>query len=803
MGTSNETAYALARERYGALGVDTDEAIRVLLATPISLHCWQGDDVGGFEGDSVLSGGILATGNYMGRASNGDELRADLKQALRLLPGKNRVNLHAMYAETGGARVERDQLEPAHFSRWIDWARGHTSGLDMNPTFFSHPKAASGFTLASRDEAIRTFWINHAIACRRIAAHMGRALGSPSVNNIWIPDGYKDMPADRAIHRRLLKDSLDRILAEPISRDECLDAVEGKLFGLASESYVAGSQEFYLGYALSRKLLLCLDMGHFHPTEDVGDKISSLLLYLEGLLLHVSRGVRWDSDHVAVTEDSLNRLMSEIVRGGFLPRVKIATDFFDASINRIGAWAIGARATQKALLRALCEPAALLRQCEADGDFTGRLMLLEEAAMLPLGAVWEQVCLLSNVPTERGLLEEVRRHERAVLAPRARAALRASHSRALDELLHVSHVVGASTRFVQAGGGNTSVKSADGTLMFIKASGTPLADMDARRGWALVDTGKIMQLFDQRRLLSAPPSEREAEVLRMLGESVIAPAGARPSVEAPLHALLGRVVIHSHPPVVNALTCHRRSTELLESLWRKDEEQPLWVPYADPGVMLAFRVRELIEGYRRRYEGLPRIILLQNHGLICSAECVTDALKLHASVIDKIESAFSKKDALEADPVAQMVARVVGEAAGAAMQARRFGVPQQTIDTAMHSAIFSGALTPDHVVFTGPKPCVVADPANEPQLRAAVALYRKDYGIAPRIVLLGAKGIWIAGENEKKIRAAEELFASAVASSVLAGGELQPLGPREVSFILNWEAEHYRAKVIENSNRRG
>ncbi len=412
MGTSTEAAYALARERYGALGVDTDEAIRVLLATPISLHCWQGDDVAGFEGDSVLSGGILATGNYMGRASGGDELRADLEQALKLLPGKNRVNLHAMYAETGGVRVERDQLEPAHFSRWIDWARAHTSGLDMNPTFFSHPKAASGFTLASRDEAVRTFWINHAIACRKIAAAMGRALGSPSVNNIWIPDGYKDMPADRAIHRSLLKDSLDRIMAEPISRKECLDAVEGKLFGLASESYVAGSQEFYLAYALSKNLLMCLDMGHFHPTEDVGDKISSLMLYLEGLLLHVSRGVRWDSDHVVVTDDPLNRLMSEIVRGGFLPRVKIATDFFDASINRIGAWAIGARATQKALLRALCEPAALLRKHEADGDFTGRLMLLEEAAMLPLGAVWEHVCLMSNVPTERGLLEEVQRHER-------------------------------------------------------------------------------------------------------------------------------------------------------------------------------------------------------------------------------------------------------------------------------------------------------------------------------------------------------------------------------------------------------
>jgi rhamnose utilization protein RhaD (predicted bifunctional aldolase and dehydrogenase) len=337
--------------------------------------------------------------------------------------------------------------------------------------------------------------------------------------------------------------------------------------------------------------------------------------------------------------------------------------------------------------------------------------------------------------------------------------------------------------------------------MFIKASGTPLGDMDARRGWALVDTGKVMQLFDKRHLLSAPESEREAEVVRMLRESVIAPAGARPSVEAALHALLGRVVIHTHPPAVNALTCHRRSKELLESLWRKDEEQPLWVPYTDPGAMLAFRVRELSDGYRRRYGALPRIILLQNHGLICSAECATDALRLHASVIDKIECAFSKKNALEADPVAQMVGRVVGEVAGVAMQARRFDCPGQTLDLRAHSAIFSGALTPDHVLYAGPKPCVVDDPADETQLRVAVERYRREQGTAPRIVSLGAKGIWVAGENDRRIAAAQELFASAVRSSLLAGGELRTLGPREVSFILNWEAEHYRAKKLDDSPR--
>jgi L-rhamnose isomerase len=795
MAKSKEAAYALARERYAALGVDTDKAIRVLLATPISLQCWQGDDCSGFEGAAALSGGILATGNYPGRATNGDELRADLTQALSLLPGRNRVSLHGMYAETNGARVDRDQIEPAHFSRWMDWAREHTAGLDMNATFFSHPKSASGFTLANRDKGIRDFWIAHAIACRRIAAHMGRAQKSPCVNNIWIPDGYKDMPADRATPRALLKDSLDRILAVPISRKECLDAVEGKLFGLASESYVVGSQEFYLGYAISKNILMCLDMGHFHPTEDVGDKISSLMLFLEGVLLHVSRGVRWDSDHAPVTEDSLNRLMAEIVRGGFLPRVKIATDFFDASINRIGAWAVGARATQKALLRALCEPSALLRRHEAEGDFTGRLMLHEEAAMLPLGAVWDQACRMSDVPVERELFEAVRRHERTVLAPRARAALPANHANALEELMHVSHAVGGQTRFVQAGGGNTSVKAADGTLMFIKSSGTPLAEMDARRGWVLVETGTLRELFDKRELLSKPASAREAEVARILGRSVVAPAEARPSVEAPLHALLDRVVIHTHPPAVNALTCNNRSKELLEKLWRKDEEQPLWVPYTDPGVMLAFRARELIEKYRRLHGRLPRIILLENHGLICSAERATDALQLHLSVIDRIERSFAKGEA--EDPIALMVAHSVGKVAGAAMQARRFVFPQPAMDARAHAAVFTGALTPDHVVYSGPKPCVVEEPVYEARLSAAVKRYRKEEGALPRIILLGAQGTWVVAENEKKLAAAQELFASAVASSLLAGGDLKPLGPREVSFIMNWEAEHYRAKVME------
>jgi L-rhamnose isomerase len=413
-----QSAYALARERYASLGVDTDQATATLADIPISLHCWQGDDVAGFENpDAVLGGGIAATGNYPGKARNATELRRDLDKAYSLIPGTHRLNLHAIYAETGGRQVERNELQPEHFAAWLDWAREEGRGIDFNPTCFSHPLAASGFTLASYDAGIRRFWIEHCIACRKIGESFGRELGTPCITNIWIPDGFKDTPADRQAPRLLLKESLDTILTEPINPAYNLDAVEAKLFGLGSESYVVGSHEFYLGYAVARaadptsNVLLCLDSGHFHPTEVISDKLSAVLLYLDELLLHISRGVRWDSDHVVTFSDELQAIMQETVRGGFLDRVHIGLDFFDASINRVAAWVIGARNTLKALLLALLEPVQQLRRLEVEGDLTARLALLEELKALPFSAVWDQYCLQQGVPVGLGFMDEVRAYE--------------------------------------------------------------------------------------------------------------------------------------------------------------------------------------------------------------------------------------------------------------------------------------------------------------------------------------------------------------------------------------------------------
>jgi L-rhamnose isomerase len=417
---SVDKSYELARERYAALGVDTEAAMKALRAISISLHCWQGDDVGGFEsGEGLTSGGIQATGNYPGKARSADELRMDLEKAMSLIPGRHRLNLHAIYGEMKGKKVDRDELSVEQFANWIAWAKGRKIGMDFNGTFFSHPKAADGFTLSHRDEKIRRFWVQHAIACRRIGAEFGKALCTPCVTNVWIPDGYKDTPVDRKGPRMRLLKSLDETFAEKIDPKFHLDAIEGKLFGIGSESYVVGSHEFYLGYAVSRKKLVCLDAGHYHPTESMADKISAVMSQLDEILLHVSRGVRWDSDHVVTLSDDLRAIAEELVRGEYLKRVHIGLDFFDASINRIAAWVIGTRCMIKALLIALLEPIDTLRKLEAEGDHTGRLAMLEELKTLPAGAVWDYYCLKQDVPVGGEWLEIVRAYEKAVLAKRA------------------------------------------------------------------------------------------------------------------------------------------------------------------------------------------------------------------------------------------------------------------------------------------------------------------------------------------------------------------------------------------------
>ena len=407
-----QDTYAMAKERYALIGVDTDQTLATLAQVSISLHCWQGDDVGGFESpEAGLGGGLAATGNYPGKARNAEELRRDLNKAYSLIPGRHRLNLHAIYAETGGRKVERNELRPEHFANWVDWARENGHGIDFNPTCFSHPLAESGFTLASYDEGIRNFWIEHCIACRKIGEYFGRELGTPCVTNIWIPDGFKDTPVDRKTPRLLLKDSLDRILAEKIDPRYNLDSVESKLFGIGSESYVVGSHEFYLGYAIANNILLCLDSGHFHPTEVISDKLSSILTFLDEVLLHISRGVRWDSDHVVILSDELQALAQEIIRGGFLDRVHIGLDYFDASINRVAAWVIGTRNVLRALLIALLEPIDQLRELEVTGDYTRRLALLEELKSLPFGAVWDYFCWQQGVPVGISFMDEVRVYE--------------------------------------------------------------------------------------------------------------------------------------------------------------------------------------------------------------------------------------------------------------------------------------------------------------------------------------------------------------------------------------------------------
>lgn len=414
-----EKSYALARERYADLGVDTDRSLDLLAQIPISLHCWQGDDVLGFEDpDRGLSGGIMATGNYPGKARTPDELRQDLDKAYSLIPGNHRLNLHASYLEAS-TPVPRNEIGPEHFRGWADWAKANNHGIDFNPTLFSHPLADDGFTLAHADAGIRQFWIEHCMASREIGAFFGKEVGTPAVTNIWIPDGYKDMTVDRAAPRQRLKDALDEIFAKPIDNRHNLDAVECKLFGLGSESYVVGSHEFYMGYAVANQLVLCLDAGHFHPTETISDKISSTLLFVPRLLLHVSRGVRWDSDHVVTLTDDLQAIMQEIIRGNYLDRVHIGLDFFDASINRVGAWAIGTRNALRGLLMALLEPIDELRKLEQDGDFTARLALLEELKGLPFGAVWDYHCLRQEVPAGMGYVTEIRQYEKDVLAGRS------------------------------------------------------------------------------------------------------------------------------------------------------------------------------------------------------------------------------------------------------------------------------------------------------------------------------------------------------------------------------------------------
>lgn len=411
--------YEAAKGEYAKWGIDVDKVLEELKKVKISVHCWQGDDVTGFEASKqALSGGIAATGNYPGKARTPEELRSDLDKALSLIPGKHKVNLHAIYAETNGETIERDELKPEHFKNWVKWAKERGLGLDFNPTIFSHPKAADGLTLSHPNKEIRDFWIRHCIASRKIGEYFGKELGQTCLTNIWIPDGYKDIPSDRLGPRQRLKDSLDEIFKVDVDKKYNLDCIESKVFGLGAEAYTVGSSEFYLNYAAKNNILSLLDTGHYHPTEVVSDKISSMLLFSEKVALHVSRPVRWDSDHVIVFDDELKEIAKEIVRNDAIDRVIIGLDFFDASINRIAAWTIGTRNMIKALLFAMLMPNEKLKDLQNEGNFTERLALMEEFKTYPMGDVWNYYCEINNVPVKENWLSEVKKYEKEVLSKR-------------------------------------------------------------------------------------------------------------------------------------------------------------------------------------------------------------------------------------------------------------------------------------------------------------------------------------------------------------------------------------------------
>ncbi|WP_336772406.1 L-rhamnose isomerase [Paenibacillus sp. MMO-58] len=411
-------AYEAAKALYAQHGIDTDEVLRKLEEVKVSMHCWQGDDVKGFlNADQELTGGISVTGQYPGAARTPEELRSDLEKAFSLIPGKHKVNLHAIYTDTN-EKVELDQLEPRHYEGWVNWAKEQGLGLDFNPTCFSHEKSNDGFTLSHPDPEIRQFWIDHCKASRRIGAYFGEQLGQTCVTNVWVPDGFKDNPVDRMTPRKRLKASLDEVFAEPLDPNYNLDAVESKLFGLGSEAYVVGSHEFYMGYGLQNNKLICLDAGHFHPTEVISNKLSSLALFTSGILLHVSRPMRWDSDHVVIMDDELLEIGRELVRHDLLGTTHIGLDFFDASINRVAAWVVGTRNTIKALLRAMLEPVETLKKIELEGDYTTRLALTEEFKSYPFGAIWDYYCATKGVPVREQWISKVKEYEQNVLLKR-------------------------------------------------------------------------------------------------------------------------------------------------------------------------------------------------------------------------------------------------------------------------------------------------------------------------------------------------------------------------------------------------
>lgn len=812
-----ENSYDVASEVFAEWGIDTQQAMQHLSGVSLSIHCWQGDDVSGFEGGQLQGGGILATGNHPGRARNADELRSDLEMALRMIPGRHRVNLHAIYAETGGRKVDRDALSEEHFARWAAWASEHRLGLDFNPSFFSHPKAADGLTLTHPDDAIRNFWIEHGKASRRIAAYLGRRCGTPAVNNVWIPDGAKDTPADRKTPRLRLQSSLDELFSQPLSEEEIRDSVESKLFGLGSESYVVGSHEFYMGYVMTRRKMLCLDAGHFHPTESIADKISSILSYSPELLLHISRGVRWDSDHVPIHGDELHAIARQLIWGEYLSRVHLALDYFDATINRVAAWVVGARNVLQALLAAMLTPIVQLRELEERGDLAGRLALMEQCQMLPWPAVWDYWCQRQGVPAGIDWLSQVRAYERQCLHQReGRAVVAVPENSGLSvplpaQLIDVSRRYGVDAALALAGGGNTSVKQ--GNRMLVKASGFSLAraddasfvEMDLDRLHKLIhtdfpeDTAARETLFKQR-LLTARVDPHDTR---------------RPSVEAVLHSLLpSRFVVHLHPTLVNAITCCVKGRQIADKLF---SDRAVWIGDVEPGLLLAREVaRQLIQWQSAHDSTPPGIVLLKNHGLVVSGQTLREVDARLGEVLERVrarlaphqdQTAFGDGRPYPSDTrqkLATIIARNLQQEIGGEIQHDQSASMLALVssESGCQTAL-AGPLTPDQIVYCRSFPLWIealsdVDAASlSDQVHRALAIYRASHGTDPIIVLVSRVGGFAIDADARSAATAMQIYRDAIqimADAQRLGGVSYVPDPLR-RFIETWEVEAYRRSI--------
>lgn len=785
--------YQEAKARYAEFGIDTDAAISAALQVPISLHCWQTDDVGGFETrpEGLDGGGIMATGNYPGRARTGDEARADLAKAMSLIPGAQRVNIHACYSETDHF-VDRDQLDASCFATWIAWAKDQGICLDFNPTFFAHPKAEDGFTLSHQDDAIRAFWVRHGKASRKIAEAMADAQGAPCCVNWWTPDGSKDAPADRFGPRRRMAASYDEIFRDDtVDSAKCVDFLESKLFGIGSEAYVVSSAEFCSDYALRSGIGLCLDMGHFHPTETIDDKLSSHLQFLDRILLHVSRPMRWDSDHVVRFNDDLRNVFLEIARGKAWDRVVVALDFFDASINRIGAYVTGTRAARKGILYALLDPTAQLQAYEAAGQNAQRLALMEAFTTMPFGAVWDQLCEQAEVPVGAAWLADMEAYERTLAvrqpsaagAGRVRPAAEQLRDARVETITALSHQFGTS-EYVRGGGGNTSVK--DATTLWVKPSGTTLAGLEPATFVALERTA-IERLYD-----AEPPadaSEREEMVKNLMAGAVVGGAG-RPSVEAPLHnALDATYVVHTHPALVNGMTCAKDG----EAACRRLFPEALWMEYVDPGYTLCMALRERLQQYRAEFGAEPNLLVLQNHGIFVAADTPEEIRAIHVHVIAVLRDAYAKagvstdgitcEAVADCSEVAATLAGLLGDDAAAVVGGTGF-------------ECVTGPVSPDHMVYAR------AFPYLGPLTQAGLAGYREERGYAPKVVV--ADGVvYGLGSSARSAALALELALdrALVCRLAEAFGGVRYLSDPQRRFIENWEVESYRQKQMAAAGR--